>query len=52
LAYVLSGYDVYLGNPSPTSAMIDPGFQSKIFDERYSGTTMDGMEGSCRSRTG
>jgi hypothetical protein len=42
LAYVLSGYDVYLGNPSPTSAMIDPGFQSKIFDERYSGTTMDG----------
>jgi hypothetical protein len=39
---VLSGYDVYLGNPSPTRAMTDPGFKHQIFDERYSGTTVDG----------
>jgi hypothetical protein len=43
MAYVLSGYDVYLGNPSPTRGWIDPGFKHQIFDARYSGKrTVDG----------
>ena len=31
IGYVLSGYDIYHGNPIPTSGIVDPGFRSLIF---------------------
>ena len=44
IAYVLSGYDIYFGNPLATSSVIDPGFRQLIFQAEYSGeTTQDGL---------
>ena len=35
IGYVLSGYDIYHGNPIPTSGIVDPGFRSLIFQGWY-----------------
>ena len=36
---LLSGYDIYFGNPSTTFGQIDPGFRYPIFKEVYKGST-------------
>lgn len=33
--YLLSGYDMFYGNPFPTSGNVDPGFRKKIFMASY-----------------
>lgn len=33
--YLLSGYNVFYGNPFPTSGSVDPGFRKKIFLASY-----------------
>ena len=43
IGYVLSGYDIYNGNPRYTEEVSDPGFRSQIFTAEYTGeTTADG----------
>ena len=40
--FVLSGYDLYFGNPMPAKAPtppIDPGFREPIFKAVYDGST-------------
>ena len=41
IGYVLSGYDIYYGNPVPTSgnSLVDPGFRAQIFETEYNGET-------------
>ena len=41
IGYVLSGYDIYYGNPVPTSGLnlVDPGFRGQIFNAEYNGET-------------
>ena len=60
IGYILSGYDLYYGNPIPTDSIVDPGFRSPIFSAEYNGShtadyrycTPDGLSilscpGSC-----
>jgi len=37
IGYVMSGYDIYHGNPAPTYDIVDPGFRALIFNTEYSG---------------
>jgi len=37
IGYVLSGYDIYRGNPIPTYDIVDPGTRSLIFAAEYNG---------------
>ena len=37
IGYVMSGYDIYHGNPAPTYDLVDPGFRALIFDAEYNG---------------
>ena len=37
IGYVLSGYDIYRGNPVPTYDIVDPGTRSLIFSAEYNG---------------
>ena len=39
IGYVLSGYDIYHGNPILSSGIVDPGFRSLIFAAEYNGDT-------------
>ena len=39
IEYLLSGYDIYFGNPASTFGQIDPGFRDSIFIEVYKGST-------------
>jgi len=39
IGYILSGYDIYHGNPIPTDGIVDPGFRSPIFSAEYNGDT-------------
>ena len=40
IADVLSGYDIYYGNPMPTGNIHkDPGFRQLIFNAEYNGAT-------------
>ena len=39
IGYVLSGYDIYHGNPISASGIVDPGFRSLIFKAEYNGDT-------------
>merc|ERR1711936_1374633 len=37
IGYVLSGYDIYRGNPVPTYDIVDPGTRSLIFAAEHNG---------------
>jgi len=37
IGYVMSGYDIYYGNPVPTYDIVDPGFRALIFNAEYNG---------------
>jgi len=37
IGYVMSGYDIYFGNPVPTYDIVDPGFRSLVFAAEYNG---------------
>ena len=61
IGYILSGYDIFYGNPKATFPGPDPGFRAAIFNASYSGKATadqryvvpDGMEvlscsGDCK----
>jgi len=35
LEYVISGYDIFLGNPDPTRGAVDKGFRNRVFKANY-----------------
>ena len=37
IGYMMSGYDIYYGNPKPTYDIADPGFRALIFAAEYNG---------------
>ena len=37
IGYMMSGYDIYYGNPKPTFDIVDPGFRALIFAAEYNG---------------
>ena len=37
IGYVMSGYDIYFGNPIPLYDVVDPGTRSFVFAAEYSG---------------
>jgi hypothetical protein len=37
LDYVMSGYDIFFGNPRPSKGAVDTGFRNRIFKDAYSG---------------
>jgi len=37
IGYMMSGYDIYYGNPKPTYDIVDPGFRALIFAAEYNG---------------
>ena len=37
IGYVMSGYDIYFGNPIPLYDIVDPGTRSLVFSTEYLG---------------
>ena len=37
IGYVMSGYDIYFGNPIPIYDIVDPGTKSLVFAAEYNG---------------
>ena len=39
IGYVLTGYDIYFGNPIASELLSDPGIRQPIFSAEYTGST-------------